>query len=132
MKGEEGVWGRLPQEANGMKKSNEMEASPFRLIRFCFLLRPVYFLLSVIFLSQIKKRAFKKQQQKNKTKKTNQIIKWSGRKRTYNLCIVKKEKLEISGSQDRKYVKEGIWGHTISESKLPKGLSAMELYVKKT
>ena len=31
-------------------------------------------------------------------KKPNQIIKWSGLKRMYNICIVKKAKLEISGN----------------------------------
>ena len=31
-------------------------------------------------------------------KNQNQIIKWSGLKRTYNLCVVKKAILEISGS----------------------------------
>ena len=42
-------------------------------------------------ISQIKKRVFL-------LKNPNQIIKWSGLKRTYNLCIVKKARLENSGS----------------------------------
>ena len=44
MKGEEGVWGRLPPRSQqNEKKSNKMEASPFRLKKIIFLLRPVYF-----------------------------------------------------------------------------------------
>ena len=50
MKGEEGIWGALapppPRSQQNEKKSNKMEASPFRWISFFFLLRPVYFLFS--------------------------------------------------------------------------------------
>ena len=84
----------LPED-NGMKRSQ----IKWKLLLFdesdFFLLRPVYFLFSfnramLFILSQIKKHVF--------VLKPNQIIKWSGLKRTYNLCIVKKAKLEISGS----------------------------------
>ena len=91
MKGEEGVWGAL---ANGMKRSQikwkllffyesdlfSFEASLFFLF---FFNRAMSFILS-----QIKKHV---------SFKPNQIIKWSGLKRTYNLCIVKEANLEISG-----------------------------------
>ena len=60
----------------------------------------------------------------------------------YNLCIVKKAKLEISGSHREEIGKGGGLGalpppppqkpQNFKESKLPKGLSAMVSYVKKT
>ena len=91
MKGEEGVW------ANGMKRSqikwklllfDESDFFSFEAVYFYFLFS---FNRAMLFiLSQIKKRVF--------LKKTNQIIKLSGLKRMYNLCIVKKAKYEISGS----------------------------------
>ena len=68
-------------------------------------------------------------------KKSNQIIKCSGLKRMYNLCIVKKAKLEISGSHRWEIGKGGGLGalpQNFKESKHPKGLSAMVSYVKKT
>ena len=74
--------------------------------------------------------------------KPNQIIKWSGLKRTYNLCIhvVKKPKLEISGRHRYEAGKGGGLGASLpqkpqnfKESKLPMGLSStMVSYVKKT
>ena len=74
--------------------------------------------------------------------KSNQIIKRSDLKRTDNLCIVKNREESKIGKKvagiDRKYVKEGVWRATpqklqnVKESKLPKGLSAMVPYVKKT
>ena len=77
-----------------------------------FLMGPVYFLFSfnraMFILSQIKNVYFFK---------PNQVLKWSGLKRTYNLCIVKKAKLEISGSPRKP--------QNFKESKLPKGLSVM-------
>ena len=57
----------------------------------------------------------------------------------YNLCIGKKAKLEISGSHRYEIGKGGGLGgiapqrpQNFKESKLPKGLSAMVSYVKKT
>ena len=98
MKGEEGVWGEAlapppPPEANGMERQIKWKLLLFYESDF-FLLRPVYFLFSLnramlFIVSQIKKRVFFK---------PNQIIKWSGLKRTCNLCIVKKAKLNISVS----------------------------------
>ena len=96
MKGEEGVWCASPPEANGMKRSQiKWKLLLFDESDFFFLLRPVCFLFSfnramLFILSQIKKHVF--------FLKRNQIIKWSGLKRTYNLCIVKEAKLEISSS----------------------------------
>ena len=91
-----GSGGASPPEANGMERSQ----IKWKLLLFdesdFFLLRPVYFLFCfnkamLFILSQIKKHVFFV---------PNQIIKWSGLKRTYNLCIVKEAKLEIhvSGS----------------------------------
>ena len=96
MKGEEGVWGPAPPpEANKMKRSQiKWKLLPFDESDFLFLLRPVYYSFSfnraMFILLQIKKHVF--------FFKPNQIIKWSGLLRTYNLCIVQKTKLEISGS----------------------------------
>ena len=79
-----------------------------------FLLRPVYFLLSfnramshVFILSQIKKRVFFFSKPK-----------WLGLKRTYNLCIVKKAKLDISVSHRFEIGKGGGLGgsHKISKN----------------
>ena len=82
-------------------------------------------------LSQIKKRVF--------FLKPNQIIKWSDIKRMFNLCIVKKAKLEISGSHRKKNGKGGGLGGiapkkplNFKASILPKGILAMVSYVKKT
>ena len=94
MKGEEGVWGLAPPEAYGMNisqikwkllLSDESEFF-FSFQASLFLIEPCYF-----FLSQINQETYI-------FLKPNQIIKWSGLKRTYNLCIVKKANLEISGS----------------------------------
>ena len=94
MKGKEGVWG-ASTEANRMKRSQiKLKLLLFDESDFFFLLRPVYFLFSfnraMFILSQIKKRVFFF---------FNQIrLSNGGLKITYNLCIVKKAKLEISGS----------------------------------
>ena len=82
--------------ANGMKRSQiKWKLLLFDESDFFFLLRPVYFLFSfnramLFILWQIKKCVF--------FLIPHQIIKWSGLKRMYNLCIVKKAKFEISGS----------------------------------
>ena len=82
-----GSGGTSPPEANGMKRSqikwklllfDESEVFSFEASLFLFFLfssnRAMLFILL-----QIKKRVF--------LFKPNQIIKWSGLKRTYNLCI---------------------------------------------
>ena len=109
MKGDQGVL-----EANGMKKSQiKYKLLLFDESELCFFLflSPVY--INVYFL------------------KPNQIIKWSGLKRTYNLCRVKKAKLEINGSHIGNWQMRGK-PQNFKESKLPKGLSAMVSYEKKT
>ena len=82
-------------EANGMKRSQIKWKLLLFDLSYFFSFEASLFLFSFnramfFILSQIKKRVF--------FLKPNQIIKWSGLKRTYNLCIVKKAKLEISGS----------------------------------
>ena len=72
--------------------------------------------------------------------KPNQIIKWSGNKKNYNLCIVLKPFLEINGSHIYGISKGGGLGgglapqkpRNFKESILPEGLWYMVSYVKKT
>ena len=81
-----------PRSQQYVKKSNKMEASSFRcfffwgqFIFYSLLIQPCY-----LFSRESRYVYF--------SFKPNQIIKWSGLKRIYNLCIYKKAKFEINGS----------------------------------